>query len=143
MRTEVGIVSIVLPMPLNLRTPPVPDPRNTPLGTRGTSVQLFGTASARLAFFDRKSEGGRRRGGEKSLLRKLGVSFIVASRRRTIRSVKSSSGGRASAKSRTAASVEKRAWFALAPLTAPATADRRPISNSSSWEFRHSVTPSE
>ena len=68
---------------------------------------------------------------------------MAPSRRRMTRSVKSSSGEHASAKSSTAPSVEKRTWFALAPPTAFAAAESRPISNSSSSEFRHSVTPSE
>src|SRR5207249_2296265 len=97
----------------------------------------------RSPFFGRATEIGLRRGAKKYLLPERARSFMIPPRRRTTRSVKSSPGGHSPAKSSTAASVENRAWFALAPLTAPAAAERRSIPNSSSPEFRHSVTPSE
>src|ERR1700688_2839926 len=75
-----------------------------------------------------------RRGTEKSLSRLLFLSGTCAvnlvSQRRTTRSVKSSAGGHWSAKSSTVARVEKRTWFAVAPLRDSTAADKRPISNS-------------
>src|ERR1700688_1878818 len=65
------------------------------------------------------------------LLRSESASLV--SQRRITRRVKSSPGGHWSAKSSTVARVEKRTWFAVAPLRDSTAADKRPISNSSSW----------
>src|ERR1700680_4838134 len=64
------------------------------------------------------------------LFRSGTCSLSLLSQRRTTKSVKSSPGAECSAKSSTVARVEKRTWFAVAPLRDLTAADKRPISNS-------------
>src|SRR5260370_40920579 len=99
-------------------------------------------SSLLVTFLGRTTDAGRRRVFGKSLL-PAEARCALASRRRTTKSVKSSPGGQASAKSSTAPSVEKSTWFALAPLTASAAEVSLAISNSSSRGLRHSVSLSE